>query len=365
MRLEGFEHVEFYVGNARQAAYFYCRAFGFRPCAGTGGAAAAADRMTVAVEQGAIKLLLTSALDPSSPVAEHVRLHGDGIRDIAFRVEDAARAFEEVVRRGARPVLEPTAVEHGHGRSVKATVEGFGDTVHSFIQRDGGPRPNGGGGCPPTPDARPTGLAAIDHAAIVAERGTLDELVEFYTRTLGLHLSHQEDVVTPRSAMSSKVVANEASSIKLPIVAPAPGNHRSQIEEYLDSYRGPGTQHIALLSDDIVRTVRTLRGNGVQFLTAPAAYYDGLRGHAEQSGVELAALRELNILYDHCEEGYLLQIFTEPMQSRPTFFFEIIQREGSRGFGGGNIRALFEAVEREQVRRGFGAPPGGWRPEDN
>ena len=352
--VKGFDYIELYVGNAWQAMHFYRTVFGFTPVAYAGLDTGVRDRVSFVIRQGKINLVLTSAVDIDSPIAEHVRVHGDGVKDIAFRVNDAGRAFDETVRRGARPVLGPTVVEGPEGRIVKATIGAWGDTVHTFVQRGpyDGPFFPGFRPMKSAPAAGRYGLAAIDHVAVSVEQGRLDYWVDFYKRVLNFHQSHQEDISTEYSAMNSKVVENETGKIKFPMQEPAAGKRKSQIEEYLSFYGGPGAQHIALLTSNIVETVRALRANGVEFLRIPQTYYEALEGRVGRLPEDMATLRELNILVDRDESGYLLQVFSRPLQSRPTLFMEVIQRKGARGFGGGNIRALFEAVEREQAARG-------------
>jgi len=357
LQLKGIDYVEFYVGNARQAAHFYRTTFGFKPIAYAGLETGIRDRVSFVVEQRKIRFVLTGALSPDSPIAEHVRIHGDGVKDIAFTVDDAAQAFEETVKRGARPVLEPTVIEGQKGRVIKASIAAYGDTIHSFIQRDeyhGTFFPKFHAIKNPAP-ATSTGLAAIDHIVGNVELGRMDEWVDFYNQVLGFRqLQHfsDEDISTEYSALMSKVVQNGSGRIKFPINEPAEGKRKSQIDEYLEYYKGPGAQHLALITDDIISTVRALRANGVDFLRTPETYYDMLGERVGKIDEDMATLRELNILVDRDDEGYLLQIFTKPLQDRPTVFFEIIQRKGARGFGAGNFKALFEAIEREQELRG-------------
>jgi 4-hydroxyphenylpyruvate dioxygenase len=352
--LKGFDYIELYVGNARQAAHFYRTAFGFLPVAYAGLETGERDRASFVMEQGRIRIVLTSATSPESPVAEHVRLHGDSIKDIAFVVDDAAHAFAVAVARGATPVMGPSVFENRGGRLIKSTIAACGHTVHSLIQRDGLrdaflpqfhaiPRPS---------PALSAGLEAIDHIAINVEEGALDRWVDFYKNVLDFHQSHQEDIYTEYSAMNSKVVQNDNGGVKFPILEPARGRRKSQIEEYLEFNNGPGAQHVAFLSNNIVETVRLLRESGIEFLPSPDTYYQMLEGRIGEIAEDVDSLRELNILVDRDRWGYLLQIFSRPLQSRPTLFVEIIQRVGARGFGSGNIRALFEAVEREQAMRG-------------
>jgi 4-hydroxyphenylpyruvate dioxygenase len=353
-QIDGIDYVEFYVGNAAQAAHFYRLAFGFTPVALATLETGERERTSYALRQNRITLIFTSALTPGNCVAEHVNLHGDSVKDIAFTVGDATRAFEETVRRGARPVMEPTVYEQDEGRVVKATVAACGDTVHSFIERQRGNQP-----CLPgyqvvrtPPPAVPVALTAIDHIAICVEPDTLQHWFSFYIDVFGFHHSHQEDIVTDHTAMNSGVVQNAAGLVKFPIMEPAANKHRSQIEEFLAFHHGPGAQHIALLSADIKQTVRALRANGIDFLHTPAVYYDALAERVGLPAEDVQALRELNILVDHDRWGILMQVFTKPLHDRPTAFVEIIERRGARGFGGGNIKALFEAIEREQAQRG-------------
>ncbi|HEY2702854.1 MAG TPA: 4-hydroxyphenylpyruvate dioxygenase [Candidatus Dormibacteraeota bacterium] len=355
--LLGTDHVELWVGNARQAAHYYRTAFGFDVVAYAGPETGVRDRASYVLQQGHIRLVLTAALGPEGAVAEHVRLHGDGVRSIALRVEDATAAFEAAVARGARPVEEPHRVEDTSGTVRSASVATFGDTVHRFVERHGyaGPhlpgyradRRTGGG----------VGLRSIDHAVGNVEVGRMDPWVDWYHTVFDFEVFQEfdeNDIATRYSALRSKVTRDPATMITFPINEPATGLRVSQIQEYLDYYRGPGVQHIALHTDDVVDTVRRMRGAGVEFLTAPAAYYESLAPRLADHGVseDLDHLRELGILVDFEEDGYLLQIFTRPVGDRPTLFYEVIQRRGARGFGKGNFKALFEAIEREQAARG-------------
>ncbi|HEX5706028.1 MAG TPA: 4-hydroxyphenylpyruvate dioxygenase [Pyrinomonadaceae bacterium] len=354
VEFEGIDYVEFYVGNAHQAAYFYYLTFGMPWVAYAGLETGARDRTSYVVQQRDIRLVMTSPLQPESPIAEHIKTHGDSVKDIALRVKDATRTFEEAVKRGARPVMPPTVLEDERGHIIKAAIQTFGDTVHSFVERhdyDPGAfeplyQPN------PSPQApAANGLVAIDHVAVGVEAGELDRWVRFYEEVLGFHQSHREDVSTEQSAMNSKVVENETGTVKFPMVEPGAGRSKSQIDEYLAFHRGAGTQHIALLTEDIVTTVRALREKGIQFLHTPDAYYETLTERVGEIELDPALVRDLNILVDRDGWGQLLQIFTKPLHGRPTVFMEIIERQGARGFGGGNIKALFDAIEREQARR--------------
>ncbi len=357
LALRGIDYVEFYVGNARQAAHFYRTAFGFTPVAYAGLETGVRDRISFVMQQRNIRLVLTGALSPDSPIAEHVKLHGDGVKDIALEVANVESAFAAAVARGATPLLEPTTIESKWGRVTKATIHAYGDTVHTFIQRDdytGTFLPGYHKITDPAP-AVPTGVAAIDHMVGNVELGKMDEWVAFYARVMGFSQLQQftdDDIATEYSALMSKVVQNGSGRIKFPINEPAEGRKKSQIDEYLDFYHGPGVQHIALITPDIIATVRQLRENGIQFLRTPDTYYMALADRVGKIDEDYETLRELGILVDRDDEGYLLQIFTKPTGDRPTVFYEIIQRKGSQGFGAGNFKALFQAIEREQELRG-------------
>lgn len=352
--INGFDYIELYVGNAHQAAHYYRTAFGFLIVAYAGLETGERDRVSFILEQGKVRLVLTGPTGPEGQIAEQVWLQGDSVKDIAFVVDDARKTFAVAVERGATPVMEPVVYEEPEGRMIRAAVEACGHVVHTFTQLEGDHS-----GFPPqyrsllrTPAAATTGIESIDHIALGVNNGDLDKWVDFYKHTFGFHQSHQEDIFTEYSGMNSKVVQNRTRSVKFPIVEPAPGRRKSQIEEYLEFNHGPGPQHIAFLSDNIIKTVDILRKNSVDFLSSPATYYQFLESRLGNIEEDLDALRERDILADRDNWGYLLQIFSKPLQSRPTLFIEIIQRVGARGFGGGNIRALFEAVEREQAMRG-------------
>ncbi|MEB3329397.1 MAG: 4-hydroxyphenylpyruvate dioxygenase [Candidatus Sericytochromatia bacterium] len=356
--LQAFDHVEFWVGNAKQAAYFYTRAFGFRCVAYAGPETGVKDRASYVLRQNDIVLVFTCSLQPEGPVADHVRLHGDGVRDVAFRVQDVDAAFAALVARGARPAVEPHTLEGAGGQVRRASVHTYGDTLHSLIGRDdfAGPFLPGFEAREPIA-AVPGGLGRIDHIVGNVGWNEMNPMVEHYVNVFGFHpfvSFDDKDISTEFTALRSVVVANPRETIKMPINEPAEGKKRSQIEEYIDFYRGPGVQHLALTTADIVETVSRLRDAGVEFLLPPEAYYEQL---AERLvGVDfhedIERLKPLGILVDHDEKGYLLQIFTKPMTDRPTLFFEIIQRKGSDSFGKGNFKALFEAIEAEQARRG-------------
>jgi 4-hydroxyphenylpyruvate dioxygenase len=357
LKLKYFDYVEIYVGNPVQAAHYYQTAFGFTPIAYAGLETKVRDKASYVLQQGSIRLVLTGSFDGDSPIAEHIKIHGDSVKDIAFEVDDVAAVFETAVSHGARVVMEPTVFEGQKGRTIKATIAAYGDTVHSFVQRneyEGVFFPGYHKYSSPLATTS-TGLVEIDHVAIGIEPGELDLWVDFYKKVLSFHEMHDEMISTEHSAMNSKVVENSSHNIKFPLVEPVrtQSDRRSQIDEYLAYHHGAGTQHIALLSNDIIASVRAIRANGMRFLHTPDSYYDMLEARVGNIDPEVMdALRELNILVDRDEWGTLMQIFTKPVQSRPTMFLEVIQRNGARGFGGGNIKALFQAVEREQELRG-------------
>jgi 4-hydroxyphenylpyruvate dioxygenase len=357
MPLNGIDHVELYVGNAVQAAHFYERAFRFRPVAYAGLETGLRDRTSQVLEQGRVRLVLTGALRSDTDVARHHARHGDGIKTIALSVPDVDQAHREAVSRGARSLAEPHDAADDHGTVRRATIAAYGDTVHTFVDRsdyDGpfmpGFEASDGNGAPGEEL-----LLAIDHIVGNVELGHMDEWVRFYEDVFGMvemiHFS-DEAISTDYSALMSKVVTSGNGRIKFPINEPAEGLRRSQIDEYLEFYEGAGAQHIALATRDIVGTVAELRRNGVGFLEIPDAYYDEVPERVPEVADQLADLRRQGILVDHDDEGYLLQIFTKPIGDRPTVFFEIIERHGATGFGAGNFKALFEAIEREQERRG-------------
>jgi 4-hydroxyphenylpyruvate dioxygenase len=356
--LKATDHIEFYVGNAKQAAYYYRAAFGMRLAAYSGPETGVRARASYVVEQGKIRLVLTSALRPDDPIAEHVRIHGDGVRSIALEVDDADSAYRETVRRGARGVSEPRPVRDGSGEVKLAAIATYGETIHTFVERGayrGAFLPGFVAVDGEDAVARPVGLKYVDHMVANVALGEMNAWVRFYERVLGFRLYQtfdDRDIGTEYSALMSKVMANGNGRIKFPINEPATGRRKSQIEEYLDFYRGPGIQHIAMGTDDIVSTVSKMRERGVEFLRVPAAYYEALSQRVGPIDEPLDRLSDLGILVDRDDEGYMLQIFTKPVEDRPTLFFEVIQRKGSRGFGKGNFKALFEAIEREQALRG-------------
>jgi 4-hydroxyphenylpyruvate dioxygenase len=357
--LQGFDHVEFYVGNAKQAAYFYSRAFGFTPIAYSGLETGVRDHTSYVLAQGDIRFVFTTALQPDHPISEHVKLHGDGVKVVALTVDDARRSYEETTKRGAKGVMEPKTIEDEFGRVTLASIATYGETVHTFVERQdyAGPFLPGFKAIPATPEdrARSAGLKAIDHIVGNVELGRMNEWVDFYARILGFtQLIHftDEAISTEYSALMSKVMQNGSGRIKFPINEPAQGKKKSQIEEYLDYYKTPGVQHIAMVTDDIIATVDQLKQQGVEFIPSLSSYYEELEGRVGKIDEPIAEIARLGVLVDRDDEGYLLQIFTKNAQDRPTVFFEIIERKGARGFGEGNFKALFEAIEREQAMRG-------------
>jgi len=356
--LNGTDYVEYYVGNARQAAHFYRTAFGFSLAAYRGPETGTRDRASYVLVQNKIRLVLTTALQPDHPVADHVRLHGDGVRDIALWVDDAESAWRETTKRGARSVREPETLRDDLGEVRVATIAAYGDTVHTFVERRnyrGVFLPGYAAVDGPDRLVRPVGLKHIDHMVGNVGWGEMNRWVEFYHDVMGFKMfKHFDDtdISTEYSALMSKVMSNGNERVKFPINEPAEGKRKSQIEEYLDFYHGPGVQHVAMATDNIIETVAALRAQGVDFLRVPSTYYEDLVSRAGQIDEPIADLQELGILVDRDDEGYMLQIFTRPVQDRPTLFYEVIQRKGSRSFGKGNFKALFEAIEREQARRG-------------
>jgi 4-hydroxyphenylpyruvate dioxygenase len=356
--LNGTDYVELYVGNARQSAHFYRSAFGFRLAAYRGPETGERGRASYLLEQNRIRLVLSTPLRADDPMSEHIRRHGDGVRDIALAVDDAEAAWRETTRRGARSVREPETVRDEHGAVRLASIAAYGDTIHTFVERAnyrGVFLPGFRAVAGEDPVARPTGLLHIDHIVGNVGWGEMNRWVEFYRDVMGFRLFQHfddKDISTEYSALMSKVMANGNGRVKFPINEPARGRRKSQIEEYLEFYGGPGVQHIALATKDIIDTVSKLRRQGVEFLRVPPTYYDDLAARTGPIDEPVAELAELGILVDRDDEGYMLQIFTRPVEDRPTLFFEVIQRKGSRSFGKGNFKALFEAIEREQALRG-------------
>jgi 4-hydroxyphenylpyruvate dioxygenase len=354
----GMDAVVFAVGNARQAAHYYSSAFGMRCVAYRGPETGCRDEAAYVLESGQARFVLRGPLRPGTALARHHARHGDGVIDLALGVQSAEAAYEYATSHGARGLAEPRVVEDTWGKVVLASIATYGDTQHTLVERSSysGPYLPGFAAADPivAPPARPL-FTAIDHCVGNVELGKMDEWVGFYQRVMGFTNMKEfvgDDIATEYSALMSKVVADGSRTVKFPINEPAAGKKKSQIDEYLEFYGGPGVQHIALACDDIVATVRAMTAAGVEFLDTPDSYYDTLGEWAGETRVAVETLRELRILADRDEDGYLLQVFTKPVQDRPTVFFELIERHGSDGFGKGNFKALFEAIEREQARRG-------------
>lgn len=352
--LERIDHVELFLGNARQAAHFFRTAFGFRTTAYAGPETGVHDRVSFAVEQGDVRLVLTSPTSSRGVIAEHIARHGDGVRDVAFTVADARAAFERAMAGGARSIGGPEERFDERGRVVTATVATFGDTVHTFVERcdyEGTFLP----GYEPVEqpvEAVATGLERLDHLAICIERGTIAQWVAFYQDALGLTRSQEETISSDYSGMETQVVRSASSGVILVLVEPKEGPRSSPIQAYLDAYDGPGVHHIALGSSNIVATVGALRANGVEFPRTPESYYEALEERMGALEHTVDELRAYDVLADRDASGHLFQIFTKPIQARPTYFFEVIERRNAQGFGNGNIKALYESIEREQAARG-------------
>jgi 4-hydroxyphenylpyruvate dioxygenase len=355
--INGTDFVELYVGNAKQAAHFYKTAFGFESHAYCGLETGNKEYCSYVVKQDKIRLVLTTPFNPDSEISHHIRKHGDGVKVIALWVDDARKAFEETTKRGAEVVMEPTVMKDENGEIVKASIKTYGDTIHTFVERK-----NYNGVFMPgfekweseyNPGTK--GLKFIDHMVGNVGLGEMNKWASFYANTMGfanLVTFDDKDISTQYTALMSKVMTNGNGRIKFPINEPAKGLKKSQIEEYLDFYGGPGCQHIAVATDDIVFTISEMRKSGVEFLHVPGTYYDTVGARVGAIAEDLSVLKSLGIMVDRDEEGYLLQIFTKPVEDRPTLFFEIIQRKGAKSFGKGNFQALFESIEAEQERRG-------------
>ena len=353
----GTDHIEFYVGNAKQSALYYQYAFGYELVAYAGPETGIKDRASYVLQQGKIRLVLTTSLLEESPIATHVNKHGDGVKVLALWVEDATKSYQETIKRGAKSAFSPTTLQDEHGEVVLSAIETYGETVHTFVERRhyNGPFLPGFVSKKSNPVTQPVGLKYIDHCVGNVGWGEMNTWVEFYEKVMGFNLLvtfDDHDISTEYTALMSKVVSNGNGYIKFPINEPAEGKKKSQIEEYIDFYKGAGVQHIAIATDDILHTVSALRERGVEFLHVPDNYYDDLLDRVGKIDEDLQPLKDLNILVDRDDEGYLLQIFTRPVQDRPTVFYEIIQRKGAKSFGKGNFKALFEAIEREQELRG-------------
>jgi len=355
--LKGTDHVEFYVGNARQSAYYYRAGFGMSLVAYSGPETGQRDRASYVLLQGKVRFVFTTTLRPESAIAAHVAKHGDGVRVIALEVDDARQAWMETTQRGARSVAEPRETADEYGRVTVSSIAAYGDTIHTFVERGhyNGPFMPGFAAEAEDTVARPTGLKHIDHMVGNVGWHSMDEWVDFYARVMGFQLYQHfddKDISTEYSALMSKVMSNGNGYVKFPINEPAEGRRKSQIEEYLEFYQGPGVQHIALATDNILETVGEMQNRGIEFLTVPHTYYSELANRVGRIDEPIEELERLGILADRDDEGYMLQIFTRPVEDRPTLFYEIIQRKGSRSFGKGNFKALFEAIEREQALRG-------------
>ncbi|HRE38549.1 MAG TPA: 4-hydroxyphenylpyruvate dioxygenase [Chitinophagaceae bacterium] len=356
--LEGTDYVEFYIGNAKQAAHYYMSAFGFQALAYAGPETGVKDKASYAVRQHKLTFVLTTPLRADNPIADHIYKHGDGVKALSLRVQDAARSWEETTKRGAKSYMEPTRLTDEHGEVVMSGIHTYGDTVHLFIERKNytgafmpGYRPWS------NPYFKPsdTGLLYVDHCVGNVGWNQMNPWVKFYEEVMGFKniLSFDDnDISTEYSALMSKVMSSGNGYVKFPINEPAEGKKKSQVEEYLDFYNGEGCQHVAMATNDIVKTVTALRDRGVEFLRVPNTYYDDLLDRVGHIDEDLEPLKELGILVDRDDEGYLLQLFSKPVEDRPTLFFEIIQRKGAKSFGKGNFKALFEALEREQDLRG-------------
>jgi 4-hydroxyphenylpyruvate dioxygenase len=357
--LKNWDHIEFYVGNAKQSALFYQYAVGFKLTGYSGLETGNRERASYLLEQGKIRFVLTTPYHPDSFIAEHIKQHGDGVRDIALEVDDAASAFNETVKRGAVPVMEPTKFEDDNGWIIRSAIKTYGDTIHSFIER----KNYKGLFLPGFIDASAkavkgitdVGLRSVDHMVGNVELGKMNFWVKFYAETMGFSqlLSFDDkDISTEYTALMSKVMQNGTGKIKFPINEPAEGKKKSQIDEYLEFYHGAGCQHIAMSTTNIVETVSALKTRGVEFLRVPTTYYEELEGRVGKIDEPIEELAKHGILVDRDDDGYLLQLFSKPIEDRPTLFFEIIQRKGAKSFGKGNFKALFEAIEREQAVRG-------------
>lgn len=358
MPINGTDYIELYVGNSKQAAHFYKTAFGFQSYAYAGLETGLKDRESYVVVQDKIRLVLTSPLKSGTEIGKHIDKHGDGVKVVALWVDDATQSYETAVANGAKPYMEPKTEKDQHGQVVCSGIYTYGETVHVFVERkdyEGTFMPGFVKWETPDYNPAPTGLKYVDHMVGNVGWNRMNEWVSFYEKVMGFVniLSFDDkDISTDYTALMSKVMSNGNGRIKFPINEPAEGKKKSQVEEYLDFYEGEGVQHIAVATDDIIKTVRDLRSRGVEFLRVPDTYYDAVTDRVGKIDEDIAPLKELGILVDRDDEGYLLQIFTRPVEPRPTMFFEIIQRKGAQSFGKGNFKALFEAIEREQELRG-------------
>ncbi len=355
--LNGTDHVEFYVGNAKQSAYYYQSAWGYELVAYSGPETGVRDRASYVLQQGKIRLVLTSSILSDSEISKHHLLHGDGVKVLALWVDDARKSFEETTKRGAVAVMEPTVYKDDNGEVVISAIKTYGETIHKFVERKNynGVFLPGYAAKKSNVPVKSVGLKHVDHCVGNVELGKMNEWVKFYEDVMGFKLIitfDDQDISTEYSALMSKVVSNGNGFVKFPINEPADGKKKSQIEEYIEFYKSAGVQHIAIATDDIISTVTELRARGVEFLYVPEVYYEEVWQRVGKINEDVNKIKELNILVDRDDEGYLLQLFTKPVQDRPTVFFEIIQRCGAKSFGKGNFKALFEAIEREQELRG-------------
>ena len=356
--LLGTDHIEFYVGNAKQAAHYYINAFGFQPLAYTGPETGVRDKASYVVRQNKLTFVFTASLKPGNAIADHVQKHGDGVKVLALLVNDARAGWSETTKRGAESYFEPTRLNDDEGEVVMSGIKLYGDTTHVFVER----KNYSGAFLPgyvkwenPYFKTKETGLLYVDHCVGNVGWNQMNRWVKFYEEVMGFKnilTFDDEDISTEYSALMSKVMSNGNGFVKFPINEPAEGKKKSQVEEYLEFYNGEGVQHIAMASNDIVKTVRELMSRGVEFLQVPTSYYDDLLSRVGHIDEDIDSLKEMGILVDRDHEGYLLQLFSKPVEDRPTLFFEIIQRKGAKSFGKGNFKALFEAIEKEQARRG-------------
>lgn len=355
--LNGTDHIEFWVGNAKQASYYYQHAFGFQLVAYAGPETGVRDRASYVLQQGKIRLVFTTPIRSGNEMSEHISKHGDGVRVLALMVDDAEKSYYETMSRGAQSHTIPQTHSDEFGEVKTASIHTYGDTIHTFVERNNyrGPFLPGYKAATASFKSEPVGLEYVDHCVGNVELGSMDKWVKFYEDVLGFKMIitfDDSDISTEYSALMSKVVSNGNGYVKFPINEPAEGKKKSQIDEYLEFYNGPGVQHIAVITQDVVKTVSALRSRGVEFLSVPTTYYDDLQARVGKIDENIDELKSLGILVDRDDEGYLLQIFTKPVEDRPTLFFEIIQRKGAKSFGKGNFKALFEAIEREQALRG-------------
>jgi 4-hydroxyphenylpyruvate dioxygenase len=355
--LNGTDYVEIYCGNAKQAAHYYKTAFGFQSLAYAGPETGVKDRASYVLVQNKMRLVLTTALQPEHPISEHVKKHGDGVKILALWVDDAYKAFEETTKRGAKPYLQPETLTDEFGELRRSGIYTYGETVHLFVERKNynGPFMPGYQKWESHYNPEPTGLLYVDHCVGNVGWNQMNKWVKFYEDVLGFKnilTFDDKQISTEYSALMSKVMSNGNGYVKFPINEPAEGKKKSQVEEYLDFYHDEGVQHVAIATNNIVETVTALRDRGVEFLQVPGTYYDDLLNRVGQIDEDIEPLKKLGILVDRDDEGYLLQIFTKPVEDRPTLFYEIIQRKGAKSFGAGNFKALFEALEREQAARG-------------